>query len=409
LSKHGQLEMPQRRRPHKQAPKGGAPLERTALPPVDTLDIAVRAYAEPLKQPSPKRQKKRSAPPSVWTLVFDTETTVDASQRLRFGTYRVYKKSDLAEQGIFYVPDDPLALSRQDIATIKSYARRNRCELRTVADFVDNVFYEIGYHWRAAIVGFNLPFDLSRLANDHEAARAVTFTSKDDPELKVTSRSMVGGFTFRLSESNRPRVRIKHRSSRDAFYQFTSLIRSGRARRGFFIDVKTIAAALLGKPFTLKKLAEELKVEHGKLQENAHGGPVTPKYLDYAVRDTLATWECFHVLRDRFYAYQLTQTPLHSLHSEASLGKAYLKQMGVRPFLEVQPDFPKELLGAAMCSYFGGRSEVHIRRKVTRVLYCASVLPCHLGYPSAAAGTPQRPPVLFANWPFLNRGAPAQE
>ena len=31
--------------------------------------------------------------------------------------------------------------------------------------------------------------------------------------------------------------------------------------------------------------------------------------------------------------------------SEASLGKAYLKQMGVRPFREVQPDFPPYLTG----------------------------------------------------------------
>lgn len=241
--------------PNSTTSRGGAPSldspGRTDLPTADTLDIAVRAYAEPSKKPAPKRARRKIAPPSEWTLVFDTETTTDASQRLRFGTYRIYKKNDLAEHGIFYVPDDPVALSSDDIAIIKRYARDNRCELRTVVDFVDNVFYEVGYHFRAAIVGFNLPFDISRLAVDHEAARAVTFSLKDDHEFKMTSRSMVGGFTFQLSQHKRPRVRIKHRSSRDAFYQFTSLIRGGRARRGFFIDVKTIAAALLGKPFSL--------------------------------------------------------------------------------------------------------------------------------------------------------------
>jgi len=363
-----------RKLPNNVAPEGGAPFPdsegRPDVPPADTLDIAVRAYAEPAKKPPATRKSRRSAPPSAWTLVFDTETTIDASQRLRIGTYRIYEENELDEQGIFYVPDDPLALSSEDIATIKSYARRKRCKLRTVADFVDNVFYQVGYHFRATIVGFNLPFDISRLAIGHDAARAVTITSKEDPEARTTYRNMVGGFTFQLSQHKRPRVLIKHRSSKDAFYQFTSLVRGGRARRGFFVDVKTIAAALLGKPFTLKKLAEELEVEHRKLQEDKHGGPVTEKYLDYAVRDTLATWECFQALRDRFNGYQLKQTPLHTLHSEASLGKAYLKQMGIRPFMEVHPDFPRELLGAIMSSYFGGRSEVHIRRKVTRVLYC---------------------------------------
>ncbi len=56
--------------------------------------------------------------------------------------------------------------------------------------------------------------------------------------------------------------------------------------------------------------------------------------------------------------------------SEASLGKAYLKQMGVRPFREVQPDFPPHLTGRIMSAYFGGRAEVRWRREVRQVLYC---------------------------------------
>ncbi len=56
--------------------------------------------------------------------------------------------------------------------------------------------------------------------------------------------------------------------------------------------------------------------------------------------------------------------------SEASLGKAYLKQMGVRPFREVQPDFPDHLTGNILSAYFGGRAEVRWRRKIRQVLYC---------------------------------------
>ena len=56
--------------------------------------------------------------------------------------------------------------------------------------------------------------------------------------------------------------------------------------------------------------------------------------------------------------------------SEASLGKAYLKQIGVRPFREIQPDFPAHLTGTIMSAYFGGRAEVRWRREIRQVLYC---------------------------------------
>jgi hypothetical protein len=53
----------------------------------------------------------------------------------------------------------------------------------------------------------------------------------------------------------------------------------------------------------------------------------------------------------------------------ASLAKAYLKAMGVRPVLERQPDFPRDILGAAASAYFGGRAECRIRRVPVPVVY----------------------------------------
>jgi hypothetical protein len=43
--------------------------------------------------------------------------------------------------------------------------------------------------------------------------------------------------------------------------------------------------------------------------------------------------------------------------------------MGVRPWREAQPDFPPEILGIILSTYFGGRSEVRIRREIVRVQY----------------------------------------
>ena len=43
--------------------------------------------------------------------------------------------------------------------------------------------------------------------------------------------------------------------------------------------------------------------------------------------------------------------------------------MGLRPVLERQPDFPREVLGIGMLSYFGGRAECHVRRLAVPVRY----------------------------------------
>jgi hypothetical protein len=44
--------------------------------------------------------------------------------------------------------------------------------------------------------------------------------------------------------------------------------------------------------------------------------------------------------------------------------------MGIKPWRIVQPDFPPEMLNIIMQTYFGGRSEVHLRRVISQVLYC---------------------------------------
>jgi hypothetical protein len=58
------------------------------------------------------------------------------------------------------------------------------------------------------------------------------------------------------------------------------------------------------------------------------------------------------------------------IYSEAPLGKAYLRELGVAPFLQQHPAFPPEVLGCSMVAFYAGRSEVHVRLRPTEVLYC---------------------------------------
>ncbi len=140
--------------------------------------------------------------------------------------------------------------------------------------------------------------------------------------------------------------------------------------RGFFVDLKTLAAALTSRSFSLANLGEFLGVQSEKLATEEHGGPITEDYLAYAERDVQTTWECYLELRKRYDAHHLSETPVHKILSEAGLGKAYLKQMGVQPWKDLQSDMPPELTGAIVSTYYGGRSEVHIRRDIRQVAYC---------------------------------------
>jgi len=174
----------------------------------DRLPIAVRAFApqphKPGAEASPRKRSGRSAPPSEWTLVFDTETTTDAAQRLRVGAYQFCKGDELDEAGLFY---DPSALRVEELATLRRFANECGYKLRTAAEFVDEVLFDRAYDLRASIVGFNLPFDISRLAIGHGSARG---------------KAMRGGFTFKLSRHRwRPAIQVRHLNARASLIQFT--------------------------------------------------------------------------------------------------------------------------------------------------------------------------------------------
>jgi hypothetical protein len=67
--------------------------------------------------------------------------------------------------------------------------------------------------------------------------------------------------------------------------------------------------------------------------------------------------------------HPVSLSPQH-LYSPATVAKIYLRHAGIRPRLELQPDFPIELLGIAMSAFFGARTECKIRKVLVPVRYC---------------------------------------
>jgi hypothetical protein len=325
--------------------------------------IAIRAYSErPDHEPLGSRPPSADLGASEWTLVFDPETTVDAAQQLRFGFFQIRRHEHLECEGIFY---DARTLTELQESLLRAFSESHQLELLPVTEFTSDVFLKYGYVRLATIVGFNLPFDLSRLAVGHGSAR----------------REMRGGFSFDLTgKSEDPRVRVKHLSARAALIDFgvpgdqeaADSWRKHRMRvpayRGHFVDIKTLASALLSRPFSLQTLAAHLKTPTQKHETNEHGA-ISEAYLQYARADVQVTWECFQELRKRYAEHGLAKNPDRMI-SEASIGKAYLQQMGIKPLLGCDPAFPRERFGELFCAYYGGRAEVRIRREIREVLYC---------------------------------------
>ena len=274
-----------------------APVEgESSSSSLDRLVIQLRAYVE-AKQPATWDQDR--AGPSNVSVIFDTETTTEPSQRLRFGAYQIREGDSLLERGLFYAEDMPasdLATLTAEFEAMTPTNAGEQLRLLTRAEFVDQIIFGHGLETGALIIGFNLPFDLSRIATRHTYAKG----------------SYKGAFSFRLAEG-RPNIRIKYLSQRASFIQFTGKDANDKAPdRGYFIDVKTLAAALTSASHSLQSLTKLLGVTSKEPLED-YGGPLTPEKIAYGLNDVQATWECFAALRDKYDAYGLTQTRLDQL------------------------------------------------------------------------------------------------
>jgi hypothetical protein len=352
-------------------------IDISTIPEPEPMPISVRAYAVASgakgKSAEPPKAGKKKLPlaPSDWALVFDTETTTDASQALRFGTYQLRKSGDLNEAGIFYDRD---GVTDNELTLLHRMAMERGQVLRTREEFVDEVFFKRAYQLRATIIGFNLPFDISRLAIKHGSARRA---HGDEPS------AMHGGFTFKLSEQKIfPNIRVKHLSRKAALISFAAPMgqRDSRGqrkrgmrnavRRGHFIDVATLSNALLARGFSLAGLSKFLAAQNPKLDFDDFDGPITDEIVSYAIRDVQTTWECYQVVMARFNALKLSRSQPEKIYSEAGIGKGYIREMGIRAWRDCQPDFPAKIIARILGTYYGGRSEVRIRREIRQVMLC---------------------------------------
>ncbi len=324
-------------------------------------DIFLRALAVVSKK---KKKRKGSTPAGddpKWpehALVFDTETRITADQSLTFGVYRLCKLAGagyaVTEEGIFYADDLPV----KDRKVLDNYLRTAvsdvasfppRFPLYSRSEFMKRVFWPAIKHKGALVVGFNLPFDLARLALDWSRG------NKDEWSLTMSQ------YADGAENRNYPRVTIQPIDSKKAFIKLANPWKP-REWKGngmaHFLDLRTLGWALFNESFSLRTLCDELETEHRKLDHDPTG-EVTPEEIEYARQDGRCTVDALNGLKREFDPHPIALKP-YSAYSPASVAKSYLDQMGIiRPAEKFA--VPDEILGIAMQSYYGGRSETRIR------------------------------------------------
>jgi hypothetical protein len=322
-------------------------------------------------KPEQKTSARKSPGFPKYVLLIDTETTTDERQALNFGAYK-FSAADpkgsyiCREEGLFYADN----LDRPQLEVLKQYVKEKgvnptrqgpNLKLYSRSEFVEKVMFR-AIQAGAAIVAFNLPFDLSRLAVDYRVARSaggrgwsfVLFQYRD----KKTGK--------RLPNSFRPRVQLKPKDSKAAFIRLAGGDKDQPFRSGRFLDVKTLVWALRNRSMSLESACKEFKVP-GKL-DHAPTGRVTWEEIDYCRQDVSATAGLLNAVLAEFKRYPLGDLAPERAFSAASIAKAFLSTMGVTPPME-KFKLDDETAGICMQAYYGGRAEIRIRHTLVPVIY----------------------------------------
>jgi hypothetical protein len=305
-------------------------------------------------------------------LIFDTETTLDPAQKLTFGAFRrcklVGSRYVCVAEGIFHRDDvtntqsNVLQRYKSDPPTlpeIEHFPAETQLGLQNRTSFVRSIFWK-SVQKGELIVGFNLPFDLSRLALKS------TDGKKGDWSLAL-SQLWKNPKTGRVVPNpKRPRIVVDAQNSKMAFMRLGSILHKKEwPREGRFLDLRTLAWAIRNVSYNLEGACKAFHVR-GKVNHKPTGR-ISSEELEYCRGDVAASHRLLNAMMEEFNRNPVDLRP-DKAYSPASIAKAYLKEMGIK---KPKQHFraPNKTLGIAMQSYYGGRAECRIRKTPVPVIH----------------------------------------
>ncbi len=309
-------------------------------PEPEEFPVFLRVVEEPVRPRKKVEWVEVGKPNDRLTLVFDTETTTDTRQELRFGIAQVYANDRLTRTMVFTGEVTP-----KEHETVSRWAAEHRVAVLPVQEFVTREFLPLALNQRAVVVGFNLPFDLARLAADWEPKRKVH--RKAAWTLSLIPRSNPKWAFV-------PRLRVERVNSAMTFFSFTGTKGRFRNYRGAFVDCRTFVRALTGEKHSLGSAGVVFDCIRKKTGAD-YRGPVTSRFLDYCLNDVELTAELYSRCRERYRVFGLPVHPSR-VYSSATLAKAIWEARGVVP-----PKLPPKITGRLMAAFYAGKVECRVR------------------------------------------------
>lgn len=300
-------------------------------------------------------------------LVFDTETTTDKEQSLNFGAYRFCKldsdgKYRCHEEGFFYRDD----VDRKSLQILSDFQKHtpetvedssDELQLYSHSEFIKEVLWK-SVQAGAMLVGFNLPFDLSRVA--------VQWSTADNGGWSFIYSLQTSNKTGEIEPNpDRPRITVKSKDSKSAFISLVKPRKPKEWPRGRFLDLRTLAWSLRSQSYSLERACKEFNVP-GKLKHEPTGRITLPE-IEYCRQDVRATTDLLNAIKEEFDLHPIQLDPDRAF-SPASIAKAYLKSMNVKPPAE-KFAVSDQVLGIAMQSFYAGRAEIRIRHVPVPVVH----------------------------------------
>lgn len=363
---------------------------------IRTVEALVRAW-------TPRKGSgggSRSYPAPREFLAFDTETTTDTLLNLLIGVCRI---GAIEEDGggaprlvtlmeILFHADD---LPPEAVRTLRRYVATHRADaadrldaspdlcLMSASEFIDGPFYAVAAGRGALVIGFNLPFDLSRLARD--------WAPTDEGGFRLRLFSYTDKRGRRRPDAAKPDIGVKHLDPRKSLIAFLSAkpgagrksAKRGTGRRDAdpsrFLDLRSAGFALTNGSHTLELACEAFGVHVEALDYKSRGegpyhkrrvklGVVSGRLVTYCREDVSATVALAERVLNEHRALGI-ERPVQKLLSPASDTKDLLTRFGVRPALSKTWDLPPtglsrdDYLGLIFTTFFGGRSECRNRRE----------------------------------------------
>jgi hypothetical protein len=305
-------------------------------------DIYLRAHATKHSE-KPRQPRRTEVSVPRWperVLIFDTETRTDVHQDLMFGFYRICRfvgDAYLCEsEGVVYSE----AITKEELNQIGTFLSNTLADVevkqfppetrlhvhRSFPEFMQKIFWPaVRKGWM--IVGFNLPFDLSRLSRGWRRSRRGGFRLIPSLQLDYKSRTW-------KPHPYRPEISLDAKDARTTFItRGVPRFRKDEWKNpGRFLDVGTLLFSLFDKHMSLDQWCAEFQRKGYAVErklEHEPSGSITQEALRYCRQDVKITQQLLNAAKWEFDLHPLPNLLPDKAYSPASLAKAYMREMNI--------------------------------------------------------------------------------